>query len=694
MAVAARTPRFVAVTVLGLLAALGVVVMLHLLAADRAPRFDVTGTGALRLSPRTRDVIERAGPGTEIVLAVRGGPQEDPARGPGQVRRLLDMLEEIGRAGPGVRITVIDTASAQGLSEFDALVGRLAERDAQATAQAVEALTLVLASAEDAARVMRGLAGRIEALRPHASPTGADELADRASLLRVTADKVAPMAEAVRGMVAPAGGGPLPDVARARSVLLDSTAALRTLLTVTSNALAQPGESLGLTGQWQTEAKAVAADAAGQAELVGAAGARAESMPLPAAARVAGALRADEAMLVLGPDSGTGSSITAIALDDVFVPTPPGMPPPDPGRKAEVLLANAISLLDGSPRPLVVLAHAGTSRVLRSGGQGPLGLLVRRSAWRGIDWAEWPVAIEPAEPAAVLEAQAAGRPVVYVMVGIDTAAAGGAERAVRAGTVLSTLLQQGRPLLVCLAPSALPGLGEPDSTARAIEPLGLSADTGRAVLIERGGGASRSVAWESTVVGFASDRPVASSVAGLSVLLPWPTVIDLQAVEGVSAWPVLTLPGESGAWREGEWLSYWLTGAQQRGLLADKPAPGGTRDGDIGAGVLAWAVQSQTGPRTVVVGSNLWLFDDAADRPASIDGRLVPTSPGNAELFLSSVEWLAGNDHLLSPGGEAAQTPTVQPIEPGRLAALRWGLSAGLPLLVLIAGVCCRVLFG
>ncbi|MEO0630054.1 MAG: hypothetical protein AAFY46_04910, partial [Planctomycetota bacterium] len=107
----------------------------------------------------------------------------------------------------------------------------------------------------------------------------------------------------------------------------------------------------------------------------------------------------------------------------------------------------------------------------------------------------------------------------------------------------------------------------------------------------------------------------------------------------------------------------------------------------------AWQIERDES-RLMVVGSHLWLFDSIADRPAVIDGRVVQQNPGNAELFLAGVEWLAGNDGLLGRSAAAFETPTVQPIDASRLSLIRWLLVGGLPVGVLLVGVAVRVVGG
>jgi hypothetical protein len=668
--------RFAAAAAAGLGLALGALIGLNVLAARHAPRWDVTSTGTLRLAPRTTDVLERCPPGSEIVLAA---DLSSGARDPGAVRRVLDILDEVGRAGRGLTVSVIDTGSGAGVASFDALLGRMIERDGGAIGGARDALSGSAESLGVIAAALPGLAAELDTIGP--------SLARSASVLRVTGERAGPALDNAGRMLTAAEPGALPDLHSSRRMLIETAAAIRSALTAAAGAI-EPSAPL-FSGDVAARAAEALDRARSLAERAGECQGTLEVQALPASARVAAALRSGEALLVFGPD---GAGMTGVPVDELFPSLPGGEGTIDAGRRTEALVAGALSQLDGSPKPLVVLTHAGTGRVLHGGGVSPFSSLERRSALRGIDWVEWPVAVEPEPPAAIAAARADGRPVVHALVGIDTSSAGGAERAARAAGVLTRLLEAGEPVLVSLAPSTLPGLGEPDPMAAAIAPLGLDADTGRPILRERARGSNRLVEWELLVVGGAGDRPVASTLRGLSTLVPWALLIEGERTD--SRWPVLSVERVEGAWRDGEWLGYWLTPPTQRPLLVEKPAPGGVRDTGVGDGAIAWAVDRGASGRAIVIGSHLWFLDQTADRGDVIDGRFVPTAPGNGELFLASVAWLAGQDHALSPGVEAVQTPTVQPMEPARLSAVRWALTGGVPLLLLAAGVAWRLVRG
>lgn len=669
-------------SVIGLALAFGIAVLVIVLASSRSVRLDVTSTGRLALSPRTQQVLAEAGAGTEVVLAASLAGR---SRSGSDVRRALDMLEEIGRDSERVKVSVIDTSSGSGQAEFEALVRRLAARDADALAAAESRVRGALESLVRASGSLGAFADDLDGLRGSVDASASADLGSRASRLRATAEQVGPMGNFVGGLLArELAGERLPDLVESRRVLVESADAVRTLLRVTGNQLTALGAAEGLDDETRNRVAGLENRVKALADVIGALSAGLQAESLPSVVRVVGALTASEALLVLGP-----AGMAAVAMEDLFPPLAPGAAGTDPGRRVEALVTNALATLDASGRPMIVITHAGTSRVLSGGADGPMASLRKRSGLRGVEWVEWPVVIEPERPGALAAAKADGRPVVYVVIGIDTSAQGGAERSARSAAVLEDLLSSGERVMVNLAPSTLPGQGEDDPMAEVLAAIGLVADSGRPVLSETRRGDGRLVAWEQVVVG-AGGTGLAESVGGLAVAVPWPVVIERSDAQADAA-VVLSL--RDGAWREGEWLGYWVTPPQQRAMLVEKPEPGGTRDADASGSAIVWQLERNES-RVMVVGSHLWLFDSVADRPAVVDGLVVQQNPGNAELFLAGVEWLAGNDGLLGRSAAAFETPTVQPIDASRLSLIRWLLVAGLPVGVLLVGVAFRVACG
>ena len=92
--------------------------------------------------------------------------------------------------------------------------------------------------------------------------------------------------------------------------------------------------------------------------------------------------------------------------------------------------------------------------------------------------------------------------------------------------------------------------------------------------------------------------------------------------------------------------------------------------------------------RLIVVGSGGWLLSYVADLVVSIGGeRAVLLNPGNYELLLAGVAWLAGADTLIASSPVSRQVARLDGITPAVRTRWRWIAMAGLPAACLLLGV-------
>ncbi|MCA9273472.1 MAG: hypothetical protein KDA31_10530 [Phycisphaerales bacterium] len=680
------------VTIVGLLATVLIVIALNVLGHRFAWRADVTSTGSLRPSPRSMAVLESLTGQSEIILAASISA---PTRDRTSMARVLDMLDELERASLNLRTTVVDTATSAGQEQFEALIARLAEERAEETGQAVDATRSALTALNELASQMKEWAAGIQSLSEmrEPDPGGVNPwitpMTQQASYLRVTSGQVAEVSTRVEQLLGQQLGEiAVPDVSQSRRLITETHAALGQLIRNAVGDLNQRAqdEKLSQDGRAQIQSLIRSMSAAWDSSALSIDAAT--TGPLPVLSRVAQALASGEAAIVIGPSGELG----AITIDQL-VPNPtPGSARVDAGRHAETLLVSALSTtMSPGPRTTAVLVHASDMPLLET---PALTQLIRSTETLGVRWLEWPIALSPEMPVEV--ALAAKEPgTVFIVTGLSTTAAGGPERAIRTGSVLQSLLDNGHAVMVNLAPSTLPGVGEADPIAEPLKAFGLAADTGKPVLSENNVGNQRFVEWEQLLVPSETGSALAEVISGRPVRLTWPIVID-RIEEAGEAWPLVRLDQPS-AWRESEWVGYWMTRDTDRPGIGNAPAPGGSRDADLGEGVVAWATKRAVGEReqrVIVVGSHLWLFDMVARRKSEIEGRLVETSPGNTELAQSAIEWLAGHDDMIARSGDAAALAIVQPMDPTRRRAIQWVFIGGLPVLVLILGGFVRLVRG
>jgi hypothetical protein len=65
----------------------------------------------------------------------------------------------------------------------------------------------------------------------------------------------------------------------------------------------------------------------------------------------------------------------------------------------------------------------------------------------------------------------------------------------------------------------------------------------------------------------------------------------------------------------------------------------------------------------------------------------VPAYPGNGELFVNSVLWLAGYENMIAVSSKSGVALRIKDMSPGQLWGIRWGvLWVGGPLGALLLG--------
>jgi len=659
-------------------------------------RFDLTATRQHALAPRTERVLENLSTDYEVVVVA------DFARVSALAENAVeDVLTEFTRASDRLRVTTIDAGRPDQEADFVALLDRLASVYASEIEARETALDRSRESLDRTIALLGDAAASLDQAARAADPAGQARAAleDLAATLRIR----------VR------------DAERAR----DGAAELRAQ-TLLGSTLAPLDRALGAA---RAELESLAADAGAVLARLEPAGAelreaeparRALELARDAAAAAHGsladlppselfavvrALESDNAVVVFS-DRG----VTAVAFSALF-PSAESETVDDRGVAefrfvGEELLATAIASLEQTARPIVVITHPWPVRLLDAAGApnpnaGPLAIagLVDRLRLRGIDAAEWPVALADAAPALARLDPEGERPVIYAVLG-TVATSGEASLAnAKLATAIEELVEAGAPTILSFSPSTLPGAGSPDILTAPLEPLGIDPDTGRPLV--------RAVRTPEGVVadpGFtmnvgASDHPIARAITGLATRLGWATPIEIEETPGVSVWPLLEVADADDVWAESEWIRLWSSSAAARRRQAPpEPTPG--LDDLDGPWTLAVAAQrahpSEAGElqRLVVVGATAWFFDASILPARRVDGRVAAALPGNGELIDASIAWLAGQDELIAPGAVARDIPRIGPIDPGALAAIRWTLALAPALAVLLLGAALRVIRG
>ncbi len=707
---AARRRTRYGVQAAALLLAISAVVGFLGVLADRYPqRLDATVTRQHRLSQRTTDLLARLKGEHELVIVTNLDGVE-----PRALSRTQDVLDNFARATPSLRVTAIDVASAKGPAELDSVLARLVERYEPLLRTVRESVSTAIVRSEAIASDLDAFG---EGLGKIAEQVAADEvnagplkryLSDSAGLCRIAAsDARKESAAAQASLNQTIGRSPVPAMDQA-------AAQARRLMVSLQSQLGQLARGLeGLVGVSDDQAPAAVRDsvkplaqhAAALRDIAAQQVASVDQLPKVGITSAARVLERSGAALVIGPPrADSGPALAAVDIDALFPRRIPGVtdvgPQPDLRGRAEELIAGALMAITANDAPIVIIVHGATEAERLAPDFAPLSNLVSRLGMRGITVLEWAAALDPEPPSTARIEPSGKRPVVFVTISTNAGTPEGAARMLKLSRAIQTVAQSGRPVLLSVAPSTLPAIGQKDPMVEFAATLfGMTIDSGRPLLRQTQTPAGPVVSADLFITSANASHPISASIESIRTQLPWATPIEI-AKDAARAWPVIVVEDDDRTWGESEWLRFRQTPAAQRPLLANPPQEDSARDNGKGPWVVAAAAE-RTLPdrkdrqRFLVVGSNGWFLDDLTNQASAGNaGRPVPLVPGNLELFESAIYWLAGQDEMVVRSAQAQAMPTIPAMPAERLQAIRWGLIAGAPLLVLLLGALWRLMRG
>jgi hypothetical protein len=161
--------------------------------------------------------------------------------------------------------------------------------------------------------------------------------------------------------------------------------------------------------------------------------------------------------------------------------------------------------------------------------------------------------------------------------------------------------------------------------------------------------------------------------------------MQVQAIEplppGVEIQTIAAIEKSSNRWFEKQWNVDPAT-------LKEPPSERLLRE-PIPVMVAAERRQQESGPqRLIAVGSGGWLFRFIADRTISLGGgRAVLEYPGNYELLLASVAWLADMPELVAATPVSQGVSRLEKIGPAELAFWQYFIVLGVPVICLVVGL-------
>ena len=244
------------------------------------------------------------------------------------------------------------------------------------------------------------------------------------------------------------------------------------------------------------------------------------------------------------------------------------------------------------------------------------------------------------------------------------------------------LVRDGAPILLTAGRSLLALLGQPDPWSGVLAPFGIEVDAARVVLelAAKPDGTPEVRPWQ-LIDRPAGASPVASRVRGRAILLNQPMGVKLAEPlpEGVRVETAVSVEPSSARWLADDWRG---DGDGVREVPAAKRF-----DRTLPVAVLAERPLEGARHRAVVVASGGWLLTSVADLSDDLGGgRTALVNPGNRELLLASVAWLAGREDLLDGGLSGREVPRIEALGDGARRAWAFGFGGALALAPLAIG--------
>ncbi|MFO0962339.1 MAG: hypothetical protein U0625_05470 [Phycisphaerales bacterium] len=630
---------------------------------------DMTKSRAYTLSENTRSLL--AGLEGEWQIAVLlSATAADPAVAR-QVDEVLARLSATPLRSGKLAATRIDPGNPGDAARYEALLEAVQARDAAALARHAEAIAAGRAVFDHLARVAAAQATRIAAIvgaLPPDSPDRAELEPLRAGLAQLAAQKRL-FDRSMDELRTPTDARPFPDEARAAAGLaLNLKHWSEQLLEASRGLRLRAGAPVQLPDEaaWLAEApplyERLARDLRTAQDAL-------EQLPRLYGAEVGAALAAGDTAVIIGPDGiatvpgwqlvgGASGARGAVAFDRRF--------------RGEQVIAAAIRAMRSGTLPMAVFVHAGNPGMLRPS-PDHADFAAAADALRSlrVESREWipGTGKEPVAPP--------NRTIVWIVVPpMDRDAL---EESPRERELLSAalrLIAQGEPVLLSVGPSLLPVLGQQDPWGTLLREAGVVAQTGRTVLevVPTGPGRAETVAIQESADAPA-DHPVARAVDGQRLRLERPVPIELAPQ--ARATTIYAVDPAPERWIENDW---------RRDTRGRTEAPEGKRF-DAPVPVVVAAERPAPPPRgeqrLLLVGSSSWLLSGVADYADSLGGgRIALRNPGNRDLLVNGVAWLAGRPELVAGSGAGREVDRLPRLTRAQRVGVGILESVGLPALV------------
>lgn len=639
-------------------------------------QIDATKTRAYSLSEQTQRLLgDLDGEWRIALVMVRDGV--DPA----MARQIDEVLARYTATAPNISLVQVDPTDPRSLGDYELLLGDLRALYQDLMDEYDTALDEgadAFAALQAFAQVQSGMLAQAVGMLPAGSGKRA-AVEQRVGLLALLAEQGGQVLDEIDRARRIDGGQPIPDYETARSILAEALSQWANELFVIGREMRSWNEQSETAAVIREYVTATAPDYEAMAQRLATAADPLRRLPPLEIADIGRQLQTGDTAIVIGPDRAAVIPSPQLFPAINLRQQRDGKVRDDRRFRGEQLISAAIRSLQIEHMPLVVFVHNEQESLLtpRDRQSDLVGLATAlRTARFDVD--EWIVAKgdrpQPAE----------GQPAVWVVVppapgpAIETG-----PQTQELVTAVTDLLADGEATLVSLYPSVLPKYGQPDPWMAVLAEFGLGADTGR-VLFEavRVSETQRSLVRGQALQSFEADHPIAAAINGQQTYLGTPVVLEHSTPPaGVTHDVVVTVEPSESRWLERDWLR----------TLAQ---PGEPPSGDPITDPLPLVIAAQrpdpidSGEQPMlVVGSGGWMLSNVADLVVNVDsGRTALVNPGNYELAMASIAWLAGMEELIAPSPLSQQIARIDGLDDRARWRYVWALLGGLPAACLMLG--------
>lgn len=668
-------------------ALLAIVVALNYFARREPYRaqIDATKTRAYSLSGQSTRLLASLKGDWTIALVMNREKTDRSIR-----RQIDEVLKRYTDASSQLHVLRIDPADPRTLGEYESLLGRLnavyaapIKEYGQALDGGVEAFQGLLDFARQRADVYAQVAARVPA-----SDSTRTAFKQRADLLGLLAQQGNLVLDEVAKSRKTDESKPIPDYEGARSILAQALSQWAGELDELAGVFAKWLERANIDAAARQFATASRQECAELSQRLALAADPLKQLPPMQLSSIGAQLQQGEAAVIVGPDRAAVIPSQALFPKSNIRVGENNAVSFDQRFRGEQLITAAIRSLTVEHMPLVVFVHGDEKPMLKPRDKQAdlvgVGSVLKSSRF---DVAEWTPATQKERPTG-----AKGQPVVWVVVPPPMRAGLELTRSERALLdAVSQLVADGEPVLLSVYPSVVTRYGQADPWAAMARPFGLVAETEHVVFENvRVSDTARQTQRGEAVQEFNPGHVISRAVNGQQAYftLPVPLRTTEARVEGVQASVIAEIPASEDRWLEKEWAvdaaSIEAPGPDQRlkspvavVMAAERPMPAGS------PGSRGRSMQ-----RLVLVGSGGWQLSFVADLVRDIGGgKAAQINPGNYELMLASVSWLAGMDDIIAASPLSQETARLQGLEPETRRLWFWILAVGLPAACMAIGL-------